>query len=55
LAIEQTLKIKWCRELLGFFSEEGRFFDELLLETLYSLTKDCKEEEVVAAGRAVAE
>lgn len=49
------LKSKWCKELLGFFSEEGRFFDDLLIETLYSLIKDCKEEEVLSVARPVIE
>ena len=49
------LKSKWCKELLGFFSEEGRFFDDLLIETLYNLIKDCKEEEVLNVARPVIE
>lgn len=40
--------------MLGFFSEEGRFFDDLLIETLHSLARDAPEE-VVSAARAVAE
>ena len=40
---------------MGFFSEEGRFFDDLLIETLYSLIKDCKEEEVLSVARPVIE
>lgn len=54
LRIQNSLKSKWCRELLGFFSEEGRFFDDLLIETLHSLARDAPEE-VVSAARAVAE
>jgi hypothetical protein len=53
--VEQGLKAKWCRELQGFFCEEGRFFDDLLVGTLYSLTKDCKEEEVLTEARTVLE
>ena len=28
---EQALKTKWCKQLLGYFSEEGKFFDDLLI------------------------
>jgi hypothetical protein len=43
LKTDQNLKSKWCKELLGYFNEEGRFFDDLLIETLYNLVRDCKE------------
>jgi hypothetical protein len=31
LTVEQALKSKWCKELLGFFAEDGKFFDDLLV------------------------
>lgn len=55
LSVELGLKAKWCRELQGFFSEEGKFFDDLLIETLHSLLKDCKDEEVLTLSRIVVE
>lgn len=55
LSVEQSLKAKWTRELQGFFSEDARFYDDLLVDTLHTLTKDAREEEVLLAARAVTE
>lgn len=48
LSIDQPTKKKNCFELLGSLADEGRYFDDILIEILSSIAKNDQHEDVLA-------
>jgi hypothetical protein len=47
LALDPAIKKKHCLELVGSLSEEGQYFDNILIEILVEVTKEFQIEEGV--------
>jgi hypothetical protein len=55
LFIDQDLKIKHSKELFGFFNNDSKYFDSVLIEILYNLLKDSKDEDLFNISRHLLE
>jgi hypothetical protein len=47
LALDPAIKKQHCLELVGSLSEEGQYFDNILIEILVEVTKEFQIEEGV--------